>query len=456
MRSVKRVLRLLVPVLLAASLCFLCTTGASAEKMCSSTRLKVGIAYGSGAPKEVTLSCPAGLKLVSCDRDAGTYTVEKTLGSSVTVRNKSGKLSYTSGSESADAGTTLYFVPASDTIGYASREYKGIFELAVSGSGIRVIDIISLENYIKGVLPKEVYPSWPEEALKTAAVAARTFAVFSMNGKHASQGFDVCTTTCCQVFSGNGKNEYPTTNAAVEATKNEILTYAGKPAMTVYHSSTGDATESAAGCWGGNAALYPYLVSVKTPFETPAEYPNGLWSQEVSADEMKNYFVSRYPSKIKGCIRSFDCEYGESGYVRKLTVTDEFGGSVSVSTSDAAHSMMSKYAKSGKFTITPHYEDEGEAEQLIPVMTANGLEFRRLPCGATYILRGTSPYPEMVYTDYPDENRLPMSFTVDGVGYGHGVGLSQFGSMTLAKNGYKYTAILSTYFPGTVISVSYN
>ena len=106
------------------------------------------------------------------------------------------------------------------------KRYRGNLEIIVKNNKITVINVVSLEDYLYGVLPGEMSPSWPLESLKAQAVAARSYGM-ATKGKHSKEGFDVCTTTDCQVYGGVDV-EQKSTNRAVDETRGEVLTYDGK------------------------------------------------------------------------------------------------------------------------------------------------------------------------------------------------------------------------------------
>ncbi len=444
-----RIASLFMLLCLLAPLCVQNLDTASASTYTDNMRIKVGLAFGSTAAANAALFSDGGFVVINANEETGEYTdIASISQTAINVKNSGGKaMIYSSSGALLYSGSeTLYLRSGNGHINYNSHSYLEIMKLYCKDGLLRVINIISLENYIKGVLPREIYPSWPDEALKTAAIVARSFVISSLKGKHKSYDVDVCTTTCCQVFGGNGSNEHPRTNAAVDATRNIVLAYEDKVALTVYTSSCGDSTESAAGAWGGSEARYPYLCGVQTPFETPEEYPNGKWSYTFTPAELKDYLntKSAYAGKLTGEIISVECEYADTGYVRKLTVTDSYGNAVSASTSDGVRNMLWKYLKSAKFTVTPHFYEDGST---VSVLAADGIQQREaVPYGA-YVLRAESDVPVPLY-----ENYIPLYYTIDGTGYGHGVGLSQFGAMTLAKNGKTHDEILAIYFPGTYLT----
>lgn len=425
------------------------TPRAQAIQYTDNAKIRVGLEFGTSSPSEATFTCSQGFMVVSYDEVTYAYTpVFQTAETTVTVKNVGGKaiVFSKSGTPLYTGSEVLYLRGNNNSLKYKSKVYLEIIKLQCKDGLMRVINFLSLENYIKGVLPREIYPSWPDEALKTAAIVARTFAISSLAGKHKSYGCDVCTTTCCQVFGGNGDNENERTNAAVDATKNIVVAYGNTTALTVYTSSTGGHTESSSGAWGSSQTAYPYLAGVSVPFETPEEYPNGKWTKTVSSEELRSYINSKNSNKLTGDILSVDIEYAESGYGQKITVTDTNGNTLSASTSGGVRNFLSKYVHSAKYTVKPNYYEEGST---VSVLSGDGTVQKRasIPSGFASVLRAGSDTPVPLYNF-----TVPCSFTIDGYGYGHGVGLSQFGAMTLAKNGKTYDEIIATYFPGTYLT----
>ena len=122
---------------------------------------------------------------------------------------------------------------------------------------ITVINDLCLENYLQGVVPAEMPPSWNIEALKAQTIAARTYAVANM-GKHSKEGFDLLDTQMDQVYEGV-QAEYESTNNAVISTSGIIMIYNNKPISAMYSSSAGGQTTSAQSSFGYDV---PYLQSV--------------------------------------------------------------------------------------------------------------------------------------------------------------------------------------------------
>jgi stage II sporulation protein D len=151
--------------------------------------------------------------------------------------------------------------------------YRGAFELYPGGSGgVDVINALGLEDYVRGVVSAESPPSWPAEALKTQAVAARTYAVTSNAGGPGGR-FTQYADTKSQVYRGVAA-EFPSTDAAVAATRNQVVTYGGRPVTTFFFSTSGGQTENVENSFVGSLPR-PWLRGVKDPFDDAS--PKHRW-----------------------------------------------------------------------------------------------------------------------------------------------------------------------------------
>jgi stage II sporulation protein D len=144
------------------------------------------------------------------------------------------------------------------------RTYRGQLQVSVVSGKLRAINAVGLEHYLYGVVPAEVPHSWPPEALKAQAVAARSYALSHLQGG----AFDLYADVRSQVYLGI-PHEKPATNAAVDATAGEVLLYDGEVAKTFFFSTSGGRTMSAADAWG---EAVPYLVSVPDPYDSLSPY----------------------------------------------------------------------------------------------------------------------------------------------------------------------------------------
>ena len=460
-KTIIRILCLALAVLLV--LATLITTlpsivGAQSYSYTSDKIIRVGLNFGSTAVNSRNFTSQSGFDIGSFDNASCVFTaITSCENTALTVSCDAGAI-YVNTPEWANiythAGTTPLYIRArgeNANIGVGENTYTGLVELLNYGGSMRIVSMVYLEDYIRGVVVSEVYNTWPAEALKSQAVVARSFTLY--NGtKHKSEGFDICDGPHCQAYTGIGK-AVEATDAAVRETRGMIVAYEGRPALTTYHSSSGDITESASSAWGSSPDAYPYLTTVNVGFNECENYVNGKWSYTVSASELTEYINSKpeYAGILKGDVENIVCERKDgSEYVYKLTVSDAFGNEISVEKSTHVRNFITKYCKSACFTISSHstVKAGSRADYLLDsqnmyVISAQGEQTLSSP--STNIEALTS---EGLKTIPHTGERV---FTITGEGYGHGVGLSQYGAMTLAERGYDYKYILNLYYPGTEI-----
>lgn len=338
---------------------------------------------------------------------------------------------------------TIFPNDSSNGLTINDKHYYGGFELFSDSNGkIVVVNVVDVEEYIKGVLPSEIYPSWPQEALKVAAVVSRTFALRNaLSSSHSGQGFDVCNNTHCQMYDGTRK-ETQSTNDAIDLTAGQVLMYNGDLATTPYHSSTGGYTASAADAWGGNPEKYPYLTNVTNPYENYRDVPNGKWVNVVSKNEILEYLSPSNKEKLPAGNLSFYYNKLPGGYITEMTIIDMSGNTVNLSTADRIRIFFSKLVKSANFGIGRTYIPSSTPTSGVTVISSSG----------TYNLTGLSPYEYITAEGTKTATGFTEVYAFDGQGYGHGVGLSQFGNRDMANAGFTYEVILNTYFPGTELT----
>ncbi|HJQ31128.1 MAG TPA: SpoIID/LytB domain-containing protein, partial [Pyrinomonadaceae bacterium] len=161
--------------------------------------------------------------------------------------------------------------PELHPVRYNEKPYRGRLEVFANSRGsLTVVNVISLEDYVRGVVPNELSPGgWPElEALKAQAVAARTYAVSNL-GRFAAEGFDLTPDTRSQVYGGRS-TEHPLTDRAVLETRGRIATYKGVPINALYTSTCGGRTEDGENIFGGN--LVPYLRGRECALEAGSHF----------------------------------------------------------------------------------------------------------------------------------------------------------------------------------------
>lgn len=344
---------------------------------------------------------------------------------------------------------------------FKGYKYPGSFEyLRSSGGNLTVINLVDLEEYVKGVIPYEMDDDWPLAALEAQAVCARTYACRTTS----HSGFDVCSSTCCQVYYGvgsGGAGPSELTDRAVENTRGEMLYYQGDLVQNaVYHSSNGGATEDVANVWGGSRG---YLRGKEDPFEAEIDIPNYEWSVTYTAEELtwileqkgykigtvKNVYVSEYTPMgnvkevtfegsrddlvVKGetCRTIFySSTYGKSARSMRFTINGGGPASGAVYVNDPDHKLTSL---DGVSVISGKGSVKSLSGKSFTVLTANG---------ASTVETGGSAKPN---------KSTSGTFTLTGTGSGHNLGMSQYGAKAMAELGYSYDEILEFYFTDVTI-----
>jgi stage II sporulation protein D len=197
------------------------------------------------------------------------------------------------------------------------RSYRGRLQATAVARGSRARDTVNtltLEAYLRGVVPLEIPASWSTEAVRTQAVAARTYASYERTHR---AGGRLCDTTSCQVYGGHAA-EHPAANAAIAATAGQILTHGGKPAFTQFASSSGGWT---------SAGSVPYLAAVEDPYDDWAGNPVHDWSLRIADTVVERAWPAVGDlTGIAVTRRDGNGEWG--GRIRSLTITGSKGRAV--------------------------------------------------------------------------------------------------------------------------------
>ncbi len=164
-------------------------------------------------------------------------------------------------------------VPLTLRLGSGSRIYRGALRLVNKDT----VNVLPLEDYVKGVVPREMPASWLPAAVQAQAVAARTYAARDRSD-HATRYYQTCDTTSCQVYGGLS-SEDSRGNAAVDATAGEVLTYGGRPAFTQFGSSSGGWT---------SAGSVPYLPAQADPYDDFSGNPMHTWTTKLAASRIQS------------------------------------------------------------------------------------------------------------------------------------------------------------------------
>ncbi|MDR1418240.1 MAG: SpoIID/LytB domain-containing protein [Endomicrobium sp.] len=293
--------------------------------------------------------------------------------------------------------TPVKVTPSNNIIFVNSKPYLGQLTIQKSKTKMTIINVLPIEEYLKGVVPKEVNPLWPTEALKAQAVISRTYTIANLN-KHKEQGFNLCSTTHCQVYGGLS-GQVHSTNQAVKETNKEVLTYEDKVIQAVFHATCGGRTDSPRYVWGWKD-IPPYLKGVKCGYCHKARYKT--W--EHTLDE---HFIHEKLS-----------QNNKIGKIKKIKVKGKTP------------------TKAAKGLEIIHSEGK---------LRLNAYKFRTL-IDAWKIKSHTFDSIEV------KNNKVYFK----GKGWGHKVGLCQEGAKGMADKGKTYKKILLYFYPKTKIEpISY-
>ncbi len=302
---------------------------------------------------------------------------------------------------------TIVSADSKKIISFKRKIYRGVIKIRTEDDALQIINELELDQYLKGVIPSEM-PLGDgtnyNEALKAFTICARTYALTKIN---KSKNFDVFCDVRDQVYSGAAR-ENNLINKIVNETKNMILTYDDKPAVIYYHSTCGGYTEDAENVFSKNHI--PYLISVKDG--SPANCsisPKFNWEFTFSNDDLidklfsaklintKNILIENLKVKSRfesGRINELEINYSQSGTNKKKSI---FGNNIRSIIRNSNNGIL--YSSNFKVTQT-------------------------------------------------DDKII-----IEGKGYGHGVGLCQWGAIGLSKKGNNYKDILSHYFPDTRVEI---
>ncbi|MDO4562583.1 MAG: SpoIID/LytB domain-containing protein [Clostridia bacterium] len=393
--------------------------------------LKIGLYYASSAPTSVTLWSNSVMHV--SDYITKAPIAEIPAETTLTLARV--------GSIMAAAG---YFETASVSV-YVSSEtpialngaaYRGDMLFNLAEAGMTVINVVNTEDYLQSVLGREMSPSWDAEALKAQAVCSRNYAVCNLD-KHKSYGFDLCATTDCQVYSGVA-SESESTIAAVKATAGVVATYDGEIVPLYFFATDGGATEDVKNVWGSEAG---YLKSVIDPYEDPAVATRYSWQTTISATTLTERLKAR--GIDIGTITDVRVdERSESGRVTALTFVGT-NGEQTVLRERTRTTLGSDVCYSQNFTITKSVgaaslvSTSGEVVASPFVLSSGGVA----SLCASYIIGANGTLSNLTQGS-ADE------FSLTGKGWGHGVGMSQYGALGMAKAGFGYEDILKFFFTG--------
>jgi stage II sporulation protein D len=300
-------------------------------------------------------------------------------------------------------GSDTAKVISNSPIRIGATTYRGSILLVPEANGLRIVNEVPIEEYLYSVVGSEVSPSWHMEALKTQAVAARTYAYYHVMHPRSPGKFDVFDDIRSQVYGGYLK-ENARVKQAVDQTRGQVLTFGGHVILAYFTSNNGGTTADPSAIFGTPLG---YLKSNTDEYSTAQ--PLGKWTRSFpiaavqEALRRSGYDVSE--------IRGITPNKINSGRIIELTI-DHTKGHLKLNTRSQFRRAINQY-------VQPQLQPENLPEILVNIN-----------------LDGTS-------------------IVMSGGGWGHGVGMSQYGAKGMAEKGILYSKILSTYYVGTDLTTIY-
>lgn len=280
---------------------------------------------------------------------------------------------------------------SADLIKVNNKSYRGMVEIISQNNALLVINELPLEQYLVGVINSEISSTWPMEVIKVQAVIARTYAM-AKRQERSKAIFHLESTVMDQAYDGSDLEDSRAARG-VHETEGQVLTYRGVPIQAFYHANSGGKTEASQNVWG---VSLPYLQGVDCQYGATGN--SSTWEQSLPLTRIEQA-LRNAGQKISGLS---DIKAGPRNNRDRLTtvtlVTSR--GTVNMPATKFRMSVGSTVVKSTNFTV----------------QVENGTAFFK------------------------------------GAGYGHGVGLCQWGARQRALDGFTYTEILSYYYPGAKLS----
>lgn len=333
-------------------------------------------------------------------------------------------------------------------MGINGKRYRGsaLFKRS-DNNNMTVINRVGLNEYLYGVVPREMSGSWNIEALKAQAIAARNYAIMNM-GKYKKYGFDLTDDTFSQVYGGYS-SEHSNSNRAVDETRGQIMVCDGRVVSALYHSNSGGKTEDSENVWSNKVS---YLRGVEDKYSLG--YPNDNWSVSMTKEDIQNK-LSKNKVDI-GMITDVKIEeLSENDRVIKIKFVGTNGEKEY--TKDSTRTILGlksnyydivKAQGSGGSEIFYIYSTDGNEERSdlsdVYAITSDGI--KDINNNTNIYLIGNNDTRPLKLGDV-----ISDKYTLNGHGWGHGLGMSQWGAKNMAEQGFSYEDILKHYYTGIEI-----
>lgn len=355
------------------------------------------------------------------------------------------------------------------------RAYRGHFEIAPLGhtferathlGKLRLVNIVPLESYLRGVVPWEMNASAPLEALKAQAICARSETMHKIgNGRHSADGYQICDYDHCQGYAGT-ENENSRTDAAVAQTSGLVMYHNGQIADAVYGTNSGGITAASEDVWAGGGEAY---LRSRRDFPSNSNAAKVVKSRMTEADWVKycTTNLQSYGQPSSGEIRALASRRANSARTAALfkagDLPEFYRWSRVISPFDLAKALSVRFrvpmdyigaiqvrqrAASGhiKSIVFHGYQlKDGRAVNGRSVSLEGDSKIRAMLSGR---LGSTTALPSSTFVVQPrlDSNKRLTAWVLRGAGWGHGVGMCQRGAQNRARAGWKARQIIEFYY----------
>lgn len=320
-----------------------------------------------------------------------------------------------------------------------SRSYHGELEFRInSRGGLSAINVLPLEDYLQGVLPGEMSATFPLEALKAQAIAARTFFLYNFGRVHTRDPFDACADVHCQVYVGT-KNQHEKIEKAVRETRGLVLIYDDELCSTPFSALCGGHTENVENVWSGDPQ--PFLKGV---FDM--EYPERVRDKfDLSREQNVRTWIESMPDVFCNIKTHGDPSY--ASYARAY-----FRWQVSFTQEELSRNIIA-------YTNVPIGEllelkvvSRGVSGRIIELHAIGSQDSAviRKELNIRKAMSPTTLYSACFVVDRLGDPQHP-EFVIKGAGWGHGVGMCQIGAAIMAEENKNAGEILSHYYTGTKV-----
>lgn len=433
------------------------------------TEIRIGLYYGSNGASSITLFAPAGMEVGTFDGEDFDVIEELDANEKITVKrgNKKDSVTVSGIGEFGDSNNVPYFRSLENRdderiIVVNDKKYRGDIEIKrYSDSDMTVINVVGMQEYLYGVVPREIGGNSAYEAVKAQAIVARTYAIKNYE-KRIKWGFNLYPTVDDQAYGGY-EWENVNSNRAVDETEGQVVTYDGKLIDGYYFSTSGGYTENSENVW---TSALGYLKAVPDPYE-PDNLSKTTWTVELTADEIEER-LAKYGVDVGDVINVEPIEYTEAGRVLELKI--EGTEDTKIITKSKARTYLGLDSqwytvndeppkalevvinRDDEEDVKKDEEDKKESEDENKKVEEEERELKPLLKQLTSLIRGEKADVNVIKNEYAARKKYTGVFVFQGRGWGHAVGMSQNGAIGMAQNGFEAEEIIKWYYTGVEVT----